>query len=222
MITEDMLRDAADEVSVCIGNSVQEADSGDHMFSKQFDEKMRKLLRKSEHPVRYQLFRGIAAAVMALVILFGSILAASPEARAAVVKWVVTKADGLIHYHDTESTEPLEQKDYEMTYLPEGCVFIMKMDTGSGSTLIYQTRESRGFQFTYMIGGDLYVGTQGCTYVTTQVNGLFAEAYIAGSPDYNSCLLWRDESGEIIFLVNGPYDLEELIRMAQSVRETGE
>lgn len=218
MITEDMLRKAAAEVSDAMAQNVADGDIGDHMFSDRFEKKMQKLRCRSQHPVRRQIFRGVAAAILVMVVLFGSIMVASPETRAAVVKWLVTQADGMLHYHDTEGTQPPEQRQYEMTYVPDGCRFIMEMDTGSGSTMVYQTSEGRSFQFSYLVGGDLYVGTQGCIYETTQVNGLFAEAYLAGSPEYNSCLLWRDESGEIIFLLNGPYDLEELVRMAERVR----
>ena len=58
-----------------------------HMFSDQFERKIRKLTKRSNHPVLYHAVKRVASVVLA-IILTGSVwLAVDVDARAAFVGW---------------------------------------------------------------------------------------------------------------------------------------
>ncbi len=215
MISEERLRQAAAELGAKIDVPVEE-----HSFSTAFEAKMNKLLNKTSKPIWRQGLSGVVAAMLALVLLCGVVLAFSPNVRAAVAKWFVTRSDDLVHIQGQEDPQQSNNHRYQMTFLPEDCSFVTEMSTGNGTTLLYQTADGRSLQFTYLSGGDLYVATTGCTFQTVTVKGFVAEAYVSNDATCNKTLLWQSEDGAVIFLINGPYSLETLISMAESVEQT--
>ena len=97
MLTDAMLSEAAAEAERFLLTIVPE-DGEPHTFSKRFEWKMRKLIRRTNHPIRYQVMRTAAAVVLAIATLFGAVMAISPEARAAVIGWVKSAFHEFFEY----------------------------------------------------------------------------------------------------------------------------
>ena len=97
MLTDAMLSEAAAEAERFLLSIVPE-DGEPHTFSKRFEWKMRKLIRRTNHPIRYQVMRTAAAVVLAIATLFGTVMAVSPEARAAVIGWVKSAFHEFFEY----------------------------------------------------------------------------------------------------------------------------
>ena len=97
MLTDAMLSEAAAEAERFLLTIVPE-DGEPHTFSKRFERKMRKLIRRTNHPIRYQVMRTAAAVVLVIATLFGTVMAVSPEARAAVIGWVKSAFHEFFEY----------------------------------------------------------------------------------------------------------------------------
>lgn len=102
MLTDAILREATAEAERFLLSIVPE-DGEPHVFSKRFERKMQKLIRRANHPIRYQVMRTAAAVALAIVTLFGAVMAVSPEARAAVVGWVKSTFHEFFEYSNEAS-----------------------------------------------------------------------------------------------------------------------
>ena len=60
----------------------------DHDFSPDFNRKMKKKLHRADHPIRYRVLQTAACFFVAIVLLGGSVLTFSAEARDAFMSWV--------------------------------------------------------------------------------------------------------------------------------------
>mgnify|MGYP006967213904 CR=1 FL=1 len=63
---------------------------------------MRKLFRRAKHPVAYKALQRAACVLLALLALFGGIIAFNPDVRAAVVDWVREQFGHFSHYYSPE------------------------------------------------------------------------------------------------------------------------
>ena len=54
-------------------------------FSSAFERKMKKLVRRADHPIRYRIAQAVACLLLAALLSGCTVLAVSPEARAAFV-----------------------------------------------------------------------------------------------------------------------------------------
>lgn len=57
-------------------------------FSAPFERKMKKLIRRADHPIRYRIVQAAACLLLAALLSGCTVLAVSSEARAAFVGWV--------------------------------------------------------------------------------------------------------------------------------------
>jgi hypothetical protein len=162
LITDEMLAVAAGEVSEAMVSSVEVYP---HMFSASFVRRLRRLIHRAEHPVRYQLMRHVAAILIAAVTIFGMLFATNPEVRAAVIGWVRTTFGGWIHYKTDETTPPDVQYDYFLPEDMEGYTLIDKIDRGSDYLYIYLSEEGQMLTFEYLRGEqnqDLFIAVNKC------------------------------------------------------------
>lgn len=180
MLTDAILREATAEAERFRLSIVPEGGEP-HEFSKRFERKMQKLIRRANHPIRYQVMRIAAAVVLVFATLFGAVMAVSPEARAAVVGWIketfgiyshysndYMNTDNSTHVNDSEkpgNSEPVddgedskngteEQTRYEYNFLaiPEGYRELNVIERIDGKMYIYVNNAGRILQFTYTYG----------------------------------------------------------------------
>ncbi len=57
MVTDEMMRQAAGEVELAMLASLSAKDIAPHKFSDRFEKKMKKLINKVKHPIRYNALR---------------------------------------------------------------------------------------------------------------------------------------------------------------------
>ena len=107
MISDAALTEAAFAVDEAILNTLPKPGECDHVFSPAFERKMRKLIRKANHPVAYKVLNRAACALLALVLSASLLLTFHPKARAAVVDWIKEKVEDFYHYFAPEKeSEP--------------------------------------------------------------------------------------------------------------------
>lgn len=98
MMTDEMLTQAAGELAYAMNKSLPESGACSHQFSAGFERKMKRLMRRTDHPGMYRVLRAVAGMILVISIGFGSLLALSPEARAAVYGWVRRQCESFFEY----------------------------------------------------------------------------------------------------------------------------
>ncbi len=210
MISEEQLHIAVVEYNQIFMETLPETEASDAQFSPQFHRKMRRLIQKTNHPVRYRLLRGALAAVLSLVILFSAVLAASPEVRAAVVRWLQTTINAQAHYFtdDPQGTLPSQYRHFKT------------IAHRSSKTYLYIDDATEQIaQFSYYLKGELVLNTDNCVHSTAQIGGVTADIYLSNCDTESNEIVWRDPSGKILLSISSYEDRNTMIRMAESIME---
>ena len=95
MINDTMLRQAAAELAIAMNESLPDPKECAHQFSPKFEKKIKRLTRRTNHPIIYRSLRRVASILLVVVIGFCSVLAVSAEVRATVLGWVKEQNQSL-------------------------------------------------------------------------------------------------------------------------------
>ena len=235
MLTDAMLREATAEAERFLLSIVPE-DGEPHMFSKQFERKIQKLIRRTDHPVRYQVMRIAAAVVLAIVTLFGAVMAVSPEARAAVAGWVKSTFFEFYAYSNEASpannastnenssvsnpaSEPVKY-EYRLATIPEGYREVEVIEKVDGKVYLYINDLGQILQFTYTddtINNSLFAKAEKYQRHSAFIHGFVADIYISNNADETSGIVWQDIEADVLFQISAIADREELLKIAQTV-----
>lgn len=232
MLTDAMLKEAAAEAERFLLSIVPE-DGEPHVFSKRFEHKMAKLIRRANHPIRYQIMRTAAAVALALVTLFGAVMAVSPEARAAVIGWVKSAFHEFFEYSNDEShtgnnvndddselpREPVKY-EYHLSVTPEGYRELKTIDKLDGKMYLYVNDVGQILQFTYTYGTEnssLFAETEKYEQHPAFVNEYSADIYIALVENETNAVVWQDIQAGVLFQIFAFADQAELIEIAETV-----
>ena len=222
MVTDKMLQQAAGEVELAMLNSLSAKDITPHQFSERFEKKMKKLINKVKHPIRYNLLRSAAAIILIIFTLFGTLVAFSPEVRASVINWVRSTFFEFSQYSSAGDNSNTNY-EYHFSLVPEGYTELATIDADDGKTYIYAHEEGYTLQFSYVIGNlahNFFLKTDSHDHFDGLVNGNKADIYIANSEDENSAIVWRDSETDILLCVSANVDKDTLIAFAESVTKT--
>ena len=95
MLSDEILKEATADV-VRFRLSQYPEEEMPHTFSKAFEKRMKKIIKRADHPVRHHIMRVAAILVITITVLFGALLAASPEVRAGTLDWIKFTSSGTI------------------------------------------------------------------------------------------------------------------------------
>lgn len=227
MLTDAILREATAEAERFLLSIVPE-DGEPHVFSKRFERKMQKLIRRTNHPIRYQVMRAAAAIALAIVTLFGAVMAVSPEARAAVVGWIKSSFHEFFEYSNANPQtndvpdEPVRY-EYRLSVVPEGYREWKVVEKVDGKTYTYINDMEEILRFTYSYGGkidSLFIETKKYTQYSEMVNELPADVYIAIKEKETSVIVWKEPQGDVLIRIFAIADKETLVKIAESVVKT--
>lgn len=195
-------------------------------FSPEFEKKMKKLVRRANHPIRYRVVQTAACILLAALLSGCAVLAVSPEAREVFSGWVrklytLEEYPPFYRYTYTGEGDAVlpDGVAYRPTWVPEGCqLFDENHNLPYRTTILFEDAEGGFVDFLCVMGtgsGGLQVTIdEGDVLKKVQVNGLPAELH-QGS--YYS-LVWSSKDGELLFWIAGDVFTEEsLLRMAESV-----
>ena len=219
MITDAMLREATGEAESFLLAHLPEPQP--HQFSPRFERRMRKLISREKHPIRYRVLRYAAAMLLAILTLFGSVLAVSPEARASVNGWVRRTIRGKFYYYFTGGYTP-PPAEYELAALRDGLRWYDIFDSDGGKTYLYLREDESLVEFRYVCAAEAKhysMSFEGMGYHEVTVNGWPADLYLAINKDYTSMIVWVDPVEGTLFHIVAHADREELIALAESVRK---
>ena len=195
---------------------------------KAFEKKMYKLIRKAKHPVWNQALRYAAIIILVIGLLFGAMLAISPEVRAGVVGWFRTASYGPYTHYSNLDAQKIPNAAAEMEYdyylptLPDGYELLFETDKamGDGRTCIYvsDTGAMLTFSYRYAIGvGDYFLNVEGYQQEKVKVGMLEADLYTTTEEGQNNVIVWNSKHGGVMFSINALMEKEELIALAESI-----
>lgn len=201
------------------------ARSTDHVFSKSFEKKMRKLIRRRKKPY-YKIISTAgrrAACVTAIVAAASVATVTNADAlRQAFEKYSlsvfhthsdIAKKDG----EEVKKTPDTIEREYGITEGLDGYKIDYE-ESNSFSKQINYVNEEKGTAISfcqYVISDfNMSVNTESSQMETVDING-FEAIYL--TDNHNFChLMW--DNGEYVFYISSNTDKDELIMLAQSVK----
>ena len=224
MVTEAMLQTAAIEAENYFVSALPVDNAQPHVFSRRFEKKIEKLIRRVKRPVRYKVLRSAAAVVLAIMTLFGALFAFSPEVRADVIRWLKDTFKEFTTYTNTGATEgtaEIEKHKYQLGMIPEGYRELTVIDQADGQTYIYFNESGLLLQFVYSLGEreeSLFIKTEGFTQTTVSVNGITADFYLTANEKETNAIIWHNPKTGVLFQIYAKEDKDILIKLAESVQ----
>ena len=222
-MTDERLRRALEEYDKAVMASLPEPSACYHQFSRKFHWKMRSVFRIAKHPVAYKAFQRAACILLALLALFGGMIAFNPDVRAAVIEWVKEQFGQFSHYYHTGETtpEPAERKQYELGWLPEGYVLVDTSSREDRESLLFINDSGQLLKFFcyYDITAGPFIKEDEHVHKTISLGTYTADIYLALDPNINSSIIWNDPNQDTLLYISAVATEEELTQMAASVTE---
>ena len=220
MISKETFLSALEEVDNAILAALPDPKDCSFQFSKRFEQKMRSVIRRGNHPVIYAALRRVACILLVLVILFSGVMIVNTEVRASVIGWIKEQYDTFYHYFFPAETTTNEQVQYTLGWVPDGYTLVNSQATELRITQIYFGPSNQMIQFTYQQGTNAsyaFFDAEAFTQHSIIVGGLNAEIYISTAQDSTNSIVWSDPDRGILFSVSAPLAESELIKIAENI-----
>lgn len=220
MISDDQIREAAEQYAYAMLDRLPKELPG-HTFSPRFERKMKRLIHREKYAAGYRVLKGAAAAVLAAVIGFGLLAAFNSDVRAAVTGWIRGIAPGFFEYRFSGETEEHEKHDYDLGWVPEGFHIYEQRSWEDGGWSIYiDDKETVFLALNYEYGIEsaamFLLQAEAYTLLPSHVGPYPADFYRSDDPAHTNELVWADPENGVLFSLSGPFDEDELIRLAES------
>ena len=223
MISDEMLRIAAEEYEEALLSSLPEDAGCDHAFSPGFERKMRRLCHRVKYASVYSTLRRAACAVVVLVLSASMLLLCNTEVRAAMFGWVKEVYKNITTYSFVgEADEEPVSRSYDFAQVPEGYAFLDRSDTDVGTSIWYMGEDDAIMELGYEFGTDentfFLIPADHDVYLRENVDGKMMEFYLSNDPKYNSMVLWTNDD-HVMFLISARCDKATLIELTKNVQE---
>ena len=117
-----------------------------------------------------------------------------------------------------EGDEPVAQA-YDFERVPEGYIFIDRMDTDSGTTILYTRENGHFLELSYEFNIDkntFFFKPEDHTYTQENINGTTMDIYLSNDPQYASSIIWSTND-KVIFIISANCDKDTLIQLTRCV-----
>ena len=225
MISNFLLRQATEEYHEESMSAIPTENEIDHVFSDRFEENMKSLIKKNNHPQLKRVLRMAASFALVILVASGSVMALSPTARAAVMGWLFGQDGTTFSYTSMgEESESDVYYKYDLAEIPEGYFLWQEIVDESQSIMLYAEEETG---LLLKVTGSPNDGTGAMFLLTTtdgkstvQIGDITADFYQSSTADSSSGLAWIDPDTDYLICLDGFFSKEELIEMAQSLVKT--
>lgn len=210
---------------MALADSLPAPEECQHEFSPDFERRMRKVLRRGNHPNVYRSLRRVASFLLVLLLSGAVWLTVDTEAREAVFGWISERVEGAYHYFFRgEQTNPEYVTNYSLTQIPEGYKERNLIETEEYTVNIY-VEEATG---NYLSLGwlhpsesteepELFFLTSDMKQEMVQVNEQPAEFYWDETGEKGNVIVWCDGKTDTLLYLSGYFDKGSLINLAESV-----
>lgn len=199
------------------------AELPEHGFSPEFEKKMRRLVRRANHPVRCRMIQTAACFMLAALLSGCAVLAVSQDARAAFAGWIRELQQEWFSYRYAGEVDSSPRNTvYYPAWLPEGYREVEAPAPGTFVRALYQHESGALLSFAYQVGLEktaFHVEWENTNIQPVTVSGKKADFY-QNTPGGANVLVWTDEAQGIVFWLAAQLTEEELIQAAESLRES--
>ena len=198
------------------------AEMPEHTFLPAFERKMRRLLRRANHPLRRRIIQTAACLLLAAFLSGCAVLTVSPGARAAFMGWIKELRQEWFSYrYAGEADSSPRNTVYYPAWLPEGYREVVAPEPGTFVRGLYQNESGALLSFAYQVGLEktvFHVEWENTNIQPVTVSRTQADFY--QTPDGTNVLVWMDEARGIVFWLAAQLTEEELVQTAESLRES--
>ena len=231
VLTDAALKLAAAEVRGTMLNAMPSPAECEHKFSPEFEEKMHAVLacEKKRRAGKKWLSRA-AGFLLALALGGGVWLASDQSARAGFRAWVQETYENVFVLRFRGAEAEASYPRFRLTWLPEGCTADYDTYTGEnsyGASITNRNAPERGAYLRCYVNDDTLALDLNVMYNETytvrpvEVNGTAATLCLAPDDAHTSLLVWQDETGELIYVLDGYLTEDALLRIAEGVEPYG-
>lgn len=195
--------------------------------SKHYRHQMRKMVadplawyRKKTRPILEKAFRAVAAFLIICSLAFGTLMVASPTARAAVLQWVREWYETHIVYRYSGEVSSSEMPQYGISALPDDYIEIDRSEFPGYVSVTYQNQDGMNLYLDYTLirqgsAADFVTDNMAVSDIT--VNEFPGQLFLSQTSEQTSAVTWIDSDHNIQFTVDGFGDEASLLHMAESV-----
>lgn len=219
MITDEMIKAAAEEANQTIIAQLPPSEEYQHQFSKSFQKKMKKLIFRRKHPVLAKAMRTAAGVAIVIMLGCGLLLTFSAEVRAEFLSWIKQSSEGLVMYFPTEGDKDSNRKlRYRLPEIPEGYQEYDIDSREDGERFVYTNKRGEFLKFYYLYDSaenvfGMYTEEYQCVSVT--IGDMKGEMYLTDNKDMGNAVVWKDKN--TLFYLSVFSDAEKLLKLAESI-----
>ncbi len=228
-ITDEMLyQHAAEARDIWLETQPKDDELPEHQFSDEFMtsfETMRMQENVQRKKKERSSLRRVAAVFLAILIGSGTWLGVDAEARATFTRWIRNVwEDGVVYTFMGESPDTTIP-DFHCSWLPEGMAAAELGHLNQQGYMIYFGENGLhcALDYSYMHEGSAHFispsGEEGLRHEVVEINGMPGDFYIESEDGLSHVLLWFDEDAGIAFSLHSNLPPEDILRMAESVKE---
>jgi len=176
--------------------------------------------KRRVRPLWKKCVQTAAAILLVCSLSLGTLMAVSPDVRAAVIHWVTEWYETHILYRYSGEQISGELPKYEITALPEGYAETERIEMPEYFCVTYKNEEGQWLQFDYSYmqqGSALDILTEGVEVRDITVNGLEGQIFLSLDPKNDNTLTWIDPSVNLQFTVDAFLDESDILHIAESV-----
>ena len=221
MISDERLREAARQAEKNLLDSLPEPENCEATFSPEFKRKMKKLVRRTDHPVRYWLQKAVACILLTILIGGGSVLTFSTEARAAFVGWIREMYENyFVYYFVGEVRNNSENFVFLPSWLPDGYTESFVSELSGQTIMVFEDDNKTQITFGYSknIGyWKLYVDIENSEVRQVEVLGQIADMYSSNLNEGAKHLVWIDENIDYVFFISANLSEDVIVQIAENI-----
>jgi len=177
-------------------------------------------VRRQVRPVWQQIVQRAAIIFLTCTLAFGGVMAFSPTARAAVIRWVVEWYESNINYRYSgkQNSESLPQ--YKIAELPNGYTEAVRDITPGLISVTYENQAGDIIYLSYAStheGVLSYFNVEDADIFDIQVNGMDGKFFKPRTQGDLCTIFWIDTEQNIQFTIDGCFEYDALLHMAGSI-----
>ena len=222
MISNLLLRQATEEYHEESMSAIPTENEIDHVFSDRFENNMKSVIKKNNHPQLKRLLRMAASFALVILIAGGSVIAVSPTARAAVMGWLFGReADAYVYRSTGTDTNSNTITTYDFAEVPEGYTLWQNLLMPNSGVVIYvEDNTGRFLKIFFALNdgsGALYLIPEDATLIPIQLGDIPADFYLSNAETSSSTIVWTDPENDYLVNVDGFFSQEELMALAMNL-----
>lgn len=224
MISNELVRQATEEYSEESMSAIPTEPECDHIFSEQFEKKMKTVVKKNNHPQIKRILAMAASFALVVLVAGGSIMAFSPTARAAVMGWLFGQEGNVYSYVSMGAGDSATITRYDLPEVPEGYYLWQDILDPTFGTVLYAQEETDFLLKIFYCPNEgtsaLFLVPEAAAKTTVRLGDITADFYQSETDTASSSIVWVDPENDYLVSVDGFFSQEELIEMALSLVKT--